>query len=178
MNGTGEAAQDPTPPRDPAAPGPEPLRFYGTTWVDHSGGYALRRTGLALGAFAAAAAGAFVLRFAYQGLALAEVGSLVNTLLVVAFAVCTSLAFTRTWSSYTRRSGPRGDTPGASPTQGLKLIGFLGILLAYGLRTLVEAPGEKLLRAEYEQALARYERRRTTRTGNPAARAKRAKRRR
>ncbi|MBW1603396.1 hypothetical protein JJV70_15050 [Streptomyces sp. JJ66] len=165
--------------RDPHAPQPEPIRFYGTTWLDHSGGYAARRAGLALGAFAAATAGLFVLRFAYEGLAIAQVGSLVNLLLVLAFALCTSLAFTRTWTSYTRRpERPAEASPGASPTQGLKLIGFLGILLAYGLRSLIEAPGEKLLRAEHEQALARYTRRRTTRTGNPAARRPRPKRKR
>jgi hypothetical protein len=52
----------------------------------------------------------------------------------------------------------------------LRIIGFIGVLLAYALRTCTEAPGEKLRRAEYEEARARHERLRTARTGNPAGR--------
>ncbi|WP_431783078.1 hypothetical protein [Streptomyces chumphonensis] len=163
------------PATDPDAPRPAPLRFYGTTWVDHSGGYALRRAGLALGALGAAAAGAAVLVLAYQGLTIAAVGGLVNLLVLAAFALCSALAFVRTWSGYLRR--PEGDDPVAS-SQGLRFIGFLGVLLAYAARTLVEAPGEQLHRAEYERAVARHERRRTTRTGNPAARRRSSRRRR
>ncbi|MEE1931419.1 hypothetical protein V1J52_25190 [Streptomyces sp. TRM 70351] len=164
-----DAPQAPAAPQRDGAPEPEPIRFYGTTWLDHSGGYAARRAALALGAFASAAAGVLVLRFAYEGLTIAEVGSLVNLLIVLAFALCSSLAFTRTWSGYLRRpAAPGAEGPGG--TQGVRLIGFLGILLAYGVRSLVEAPGEKLHRAEYETAVARHERRRTARTGNPAGR--------
>ncbi|MBW1599285.1 hypothetical protein [Streptomyces sp. JJ38] len=152
------------------------MRFYGTTWVDRSGGYAARRAGLALAAFSAAALGVLVLRLAHEGLALAETGGLINILLIVAFAMCSSLAFSRTWAGYTRRpERPEGHGPGATASaapssQGIKLIGFLGVLLAYGVRSLVEAPGERLHRTEYEQAVALYERRRGARTGNPAAR--------
>ncbi|WP_443072801.1 hypothetical protein [Streptomyces sp. WMMC897] len=159
-----------------SGPAPEPIRFYGTSWVDHSGGYAARRAGLALGAFAAAALGVLVLRLAHEGLALAETGGLINILLIVAFAMCSSLAFSRTWAGYTRRpERPEDRDPGttgsAAPgSQGIKLIGFLGVLLAYGVRSLVEAPGERLHRTEYEQAVSRYQRRRGARTGNPAAR--------
>ncbi|ARZ68634.1 hypothetical protein M1P56_31730 [Streptomyces sp. HU2014] len=154
-----------------AGPQPEPIRFFGTTWVNHDGGYALRRVGAGLGALAAAAAGAFVLRFGYEGLAVAEVGSLVNMLVVVAFAVCSALAFRRTWERFTGRSAGPADPAAERSTQSMMMIGFIGSLLAYALRTLTEAPGEKLRREEYEEAAARYERRRTTRTGNPAAKA-------
>lgn len=149
-------------------PVPEHLRFYGTTWVDHSGGYALRRAGLTLGALVAAAAGAFVLRFAYEGVAVAEIGSWATVLLVVAFAVCSALAFSRTLTSYTRRPGAR-DAAAESSMRSIRVIGFVGVLVAYALRSLVEAPGEKLLRGEYEEELARHERRRAARTRNPAA---------
>ena len=37
-------------------PQPEPIRFFGTTWVDHDGGYGLRRVGVAVGSLAAAVA--------------------------------------------------------------------------------------------------------------------------
>ncbi|NEE46548.1 hypothetical protein G3M55_18235, partial [Streptomyces sp. SID8455] len=67
----------PAPPGTPAGPQPEPIRFFGTTWVDHDGGYGLRRAGVAVGSLATAVAACFVLRFAYQGLEIAEVGSLV-----------------------------------------------------------------------------------------------------
>ncbi|RST07602.1 hypothetical protein E2C00_31940 [Streptomyces sp. WAC05374] len=154
----------------PAGPQPEPIRFFGTTWVGHDGGYGLRRAGVAAGSLAAAVAGAFVLRFAYQGLAIAEVGGFVNTLVVVMFAVCTAIAFSRTWQGFTRRPA---DPSREDALRSLKAIGFIGSLLAYFLRSLTEAPGEKLLRSEYETARAQYEKRRSTRTGNPAARAKR-----
>jgi hypothetical protein len=40
------------------------------------------------------------------------------------------------------------------------LIGSVGALLAYFLRSLVEAPGEGVKRAVYDQARMQYERRR------------------
>ncbi|MER7050203.1 hypothetical protein [Streptomyces jumonjinensis] len=149
-------------------PRPEPIRFFGTTWVDRDGGYGLRRAGVAAGALAAAVAGCLVLRFAYQGLVIAEVGGFLNTLVIVMFAICSAIAFRKTWESFTRR--PTG-TVGPDALRSLKMIGFVGVLLAYAVRALAEAPGEKLHRTEYEKASARYERRRTTRAGNPAARA-------
>ncbi|MER7396987.1 hypothetical protein ABT381_15935 [Streptomyces sp. NPDC000151] len=162
---------------EPAGPEPVAIRFFGTTWVHHDGGYALRRAGVALGALVLAALGAFVLRFAFEGLAVAEVGSLVNVLIVVCFAVCSVLAFRRTWEGFVRRREPAADRAagrdisGAEKSaQSLMLIGFIGSLLAYFCRALVEAPGEKLHRAEYEAARERHARRRTARTGNPAAR--------
>ncbi|MBB1254502.1 hypothetical protein [Streptomyces alkaliterrae] len=162
---------DATPER--RLPAPEPIRFYGTTWVDHSGGYRLRRAGLALAAFAAAAAGALLLRFAYQGLEIAEVGTVLNLLVVLAFAACSSIAFSKTWGAYTKpRRVPRDQREESAERSlaSVRMIGFIGVLLAYGIRTLVEAPGEKLRRAEHEEAVRLHERRRSARTGNPAAR--------
>ncbi|MCP3822350.1 hypothetical protein NLX86_30975 [Streptomyces sp. A3M-1-3] len=153
----------------PAGPQPEAIRFFGTTWVGHDGGYGLRRAGVAVGTLAAAVAGCFVLRFAYQGLEIAEVGSFVNLLVVMMFAVCSAIAFRKTWEGFTRRPA---DTAAEASLRSLKMIGFVGSLLAYFFRSLVEAPGEKLRRAEYEQAITQYERRRGSRTGNPATRKK------
>ncbi|MEU2086861.1 hypothetical protein ABZ569_33955 [Streptomyces albus] len=158
-------------PQTPGAPAPEPLRFYGTTWVDHSGGYVVRRVALGLGAVLAAVAGAFVLRFAYQGVVVADIGSWASILLVAAFAVCSALAFARTLTSYTRRPDER-EAAAESSMHSIRVIGFIGVLLAYALRTCVEAPGERLHRAEYEAAVARHERQRRSRTGNPAVRKK------
>ncbi|MFC9736149.1 hypothetical protein ACFWGM_23095 [Streptomyces roseolus] len=150
-------------------PRPEEIRFFGTTWVDHGAHYGLRRAGLAVGALAAAVAGAFVLRFAYEGLQVAAVGGLVNTLVVLMFAICSAIAFAKTWEGFGRRPA---DQAREDSLRSLKAIGFIGTLLAYALRCLVEAPGEKLRRAEYETARARHEKRRGARTGNPAARKK------
>ncbi len=136
---------------DDAGPRPEPIRFFGTTWVDRDGGYGLRRAAVALGSLVAAAAGAFVLRFAYQGIAVAS-GAVVRLLFVLALAICTALAFRRTWEGFGRRT----DAPAEG--RSLMLIGFVGSLLAYFVRSLTEAPGERLRRAEYQAALERHER--------------------
>ncbi|MGW8768014.1 hypothetical protein ACWGN5_36675 [Streptomyces sp. NPDC055815] len=150
-------------------PQPEEIRFFGTTWVDHSGHYALRRAGLAAAALAAAVAACFVLRFAYEGLQIADVGGIVNTLVVLMFAVCSAIAFAKTWEGFVRRPA---DPAREESLRSLKAIGFIGALLAYAARCFVEAPGEKLHRTEYETAAAQYEKRRNTRTGNPATRKK------
>lgn len=153
----------------PTAPGPqpEPIRFFGTTWVDHDGGYGLRRAGVAVGSLAAAVAACFVLRFAYQGLEIAEVGSLIGMLVIAMFSICSAIAFRKTWEGF----GARPKDPAREDNlRGLKSIGFIGSLLAYFVRSLTEAPGEKLRRTEYEKARVQFEKRRSTRTGNPAAR--------
>jgi hypothetical protein len=151
-------------------PEPEPIRFYGTTWVDHSGGYHLRRAGLGLGALLLAAGGAYVLRLVYEGSTFGD-GGVVGVLLVVALGLSSSMAFSRTFTDYTRDpDDARSDDAAMRP---IKMVGFLGVLLAYAARSLVEAPGEKRLRAGYDRAVARYERRdaaRAARRGNPAAR--------
>ncbi|MFI0503082.1 EamA/RhaT family transporter [Streptomyces albogriseolus] len=156
-------------PATPAGPQPEPLRFFGTTWVEHSRGYAVRRLGVAVGSLAAAAAASFVLRFAYQGLQIAAVGGFVSLLVLVMFAVCSALAFGHTWSAFSTRPDPGRQ----SSLRGLLSIGFIGSLLAYFFRSLTEAPGEKLHRAEYEKAREEYDRRITRRSGNPARKRRR-----
>nr|WP_202482711.1 DMT family transporter [Streptomyces coelicoflavus] len=156
-------------PDTQAGPRPEPLRFYGTTWVHHDDGYTARRAGLAVGSLAVAAAACFVLRLAYQGLQIADIGSFVSLLMIVMFAVCSALAFRHTWSAFTRRPDPDRQ----ASLRGLLAIGFVGSLLAYFLRTFTEAPGEKLHRAEYEKAREEYERRTTRRTGNPSKKRRR-----
>ncbi|GHB00757.1 MULTISPECIES: hypothetical protein [Streptomyces] len=171
MSENSEASGTPsgsTPPGGTApGPQPEPLRFFGTTWVDHDGGYGLRRAGASVGSLAAAVAACFVLRFAYEGLEIADVGGLVGMLVVLMFAVCSAIAFRRTWEGFGRRPS---DPSREDSLRGLKSIGFIGSLLAYFFRSLIEAPGEKLRRTEYETALAQYVKRRSARTGNPAAR--------
>lgn len=150
-----------------SGPQPEPIRFFGTTWVARNGGYGLRRAAVAAGSLVAAVAGCLVLRFAYQGLAIADVGGFVNMLVIVMFAICSAIAFRKTWEGFTRR--PTGSATEDS-LRSLKAIGFVGSLLAYFFRSLTEAPGEKLRREEYETARSQYEKRRGARTGNPAAR--------
>lgn len=147
-------------------PRPEPLRFFGTTWVNHDGGYTLRRIGVSIGSLAAAVAACLVLRFAYQGLQLADSGSFVTLLIVVMFAVCSALAFGHTWEGFNKRPDP--DRRAA--LRGLLTIGFVGSLFAYFFRSLIEAPGEKLHREEYRRAREQYERRIARRSGNPAKR--------
>ncbi|TFE55205.1 hypothetical protein E3E14_06830 [Streptomyces sp. ICN441] len=156
-------------PRPGAGPKPEEIRFFGTTWVDHDGGYGLRRVAVAAGSLLAAVAGCLVLRFAYQGLETARVGGFVDLLVIVTFSVCSAVAFRKTWEGFSRRPA---DPAREESLRSLRMIGFIGVLLAYFLRSLAEAPGEKLRRGEYETALARYEKRHGARTGNPAARRK------
>lgn len=145
-------------------PQPEPLRFFGTTWVGHDNGYGARRAGVAAGSLLAAAAGCFVLRFAYEGMAIADVGTFVNFLVLIMFSICSAIAFRRTWEGFTRRHDPASQ----SSMRGLLTIGFVGVLLAYFFRSLTEAPGEQLHREEYEAAREQYAKRTSRRTGNPS----------
>jgi hypothetical protein len=150
-------------PAGSTGPRPEPIRFFGTTWVEHEGGYAARRTAAAVGSLAAAAASCLVLRLAYQGLQIAAIGGFVTLLMVVMFAICSAMAFRHTWDGFTRRPDPDRQ----ASLRGLLTIGFVGSLLAYFFRCLTEAPGEKLHREEYEEARKQYEKRTTRRSGNP-----------
>lgn len=160
---------------DDDRPLPQPIRFYGTTWLDHTGGYGLRRAGLGLGALVLAALGAFALRLAYGGFAVAEVGQWVRVLLVLMFAICSSIGFSRTLARFGRRPQTEEDEARERSMRSFMFVGFVGVLLAYAVRTLIEAPGEKLHRTEYREALERYERRRRSRTRNPAKRKRRKK---
>ncbi|MEU5248245.1 EamA/RhaT family transporter [Streptomyces asoensis] len=179
----GTPAAEPAEPRAEAAaagraeapgtgPRPEPLRFFGTTWVDHDPGlqgYAARRAAAAVGSLGAVVGSCFVLRFAYQGIAIAGLGGFVTLLVVVMFTICTALAFRHTWESFAKRPDPDRQ----ASLRGLLAVGFVGSLLAYFFRTFTEAPGEKLHRAEQEAALRQYERRSTRRTGNPSKKRRR-----
>lgn len=154
-------------PAVPTGPEPEPIRFFGTTWVNHDGGYGARRAGVGLGALVLAVISAFLLRFSYEGLEIGNVGAFLSISVVVLFAIASAIAFVKTWESFSRRQPPSSDE---TALKGLKAIGFIGSLIAYFLRCFVEAPGEKLRRTEYERATAEFARRRGARTGNPAAR--------
>ncbi|MFI1710978.1 EamA/RhaT family transporter [Streptomyces griseoruber] len=168
------ATQD-TPADRPGAPGatsgprPEPLRFFGTTWVEHDRGYTARRVAVAAGALAATVASCLVLRFAYEGLAIAETGSFVTLLVVVMFTICSALAFRTTWDGFAKRPDPDRQ----ASLRGLLAIGFVGSLAAYFFRALTEAPGERLHREEYETALKQHEKRSERRTGNPSKKRRR-----
>ncbi|MFF9771437.1 EamA/RhaT family transporter [Streptomyces sp. NPDC053086] len=158
---------------DGAVPGggprPEPLRFFGTSWVHHDNGYAARRAGVAVGSLAAAAGSCLVLRFAFDGIRIAGTGSFVTVLIVAMFAICSALAFRNTWEGFGKRHDPQRQ----ASLRGLLAIGFVGSLLAYFFRSLTEAPGEKLHRAEHEKAREAHERRATRRTGNPSKKKRR-----
>ncbi|MFF4981009.1 EamA/RhaT family transporter [Streptomyces sp. NPDC001046] len=163
------SAETGTPAPGPA-PHPEPLRFFGTSWVNHDDGYTARRIAVAAGSLVTAAASCLVLRLAYQGLQIAAIGSFVTLLTTAMFAICSAMAFRHTWEGFTRRQDPDRQ----ASLRGLLTIGFVGSLLAYFFRSLTEAPGEKLYRAEYEEARRRHEKRATRRTGNPSKKRRRA----
>jgi hypothetical protein len=133
-------------------PEPEPIRFFGTTWVHRDGGYGWRRAGLAAGALAAAALGAAAVGYSLAGVLAATSGPAMPFLVVIGFGACSVLAFHHTWASFTRRRRPQGVDPEAA--RGLYALGFIGIALAYFVRALYEAPGERLHRAEYEERTA------------------------
>ncbi|MFG2962899.1 EamA/RhaT family transporter [Streptomyces sp. NPDC048288] len=153
-----------TPAGSTGGPRPEPLRFFGTSWVDHDDRYTARRIGVAAGSLAAAVVSCLVLRLAYEGVQLADTGSFVTVLVVAMFAICSALAFRNTWESF----GKCPDPDRQASLRGLLAIGFVGSLLAYFFRSLVEAPGEKLHRAEYQTAVQEHERRSTRRSGDPS----------
>ena len=150
-------------------PRPEPIRFFGTTWVNHDNGYALRRVGAATGSLAATVASCLILRFAYEGLQIADTGSFVSVLVMAMFAICSALAFRNAWDGF----GKHPDPDRQASLRGLLAIGFVGSLLAYFFRSLMEAPGEILHREEYETALREYEMRSARRTGNPSKKKRR-----
>ncbi|MFI6375281.1 EamA/RhaT family transporter [Streptomyces sp. NPDC050546] len=155
------SAENGTPPPGPT---PDPIRFFGTTWLNHDNGYTPRRIAVAIGSLVTAAAACLVLRLAYQGLQIAAIGGFVSLLMIVMFAICSAMAFRHTWDGFTRRPDPDRQ----ASLRGLLAIGFVGSLLAYFFRSLTEAPGEKLHRGEYEAARKRHEKSTTRRSGNPS----------
>jgi amino acid transporter len=166
-NGTPDTpAGSPAASAESGGPRPEPLRFFGTTWVAHDDGYLFRRIGVAVGSLAAVIVSCLVLRFAYQGLQIADIGSFVTVLVVVMFAISSAMAFGHSWEGF----GKRADTDRTANLRGLLAIGFVGTLAAYFVRSLIEAPGEKLHREAYETARKQYERR----SRNPAKKRRRS----
>lgn len=152
-------------------PQPDPIRFYGTSWVDHSRGYGARRFALGLGASLLAALGVLGLKLGYNGLTLSQSASWLRILVIVAFAGCTAMAFTRAMSGWTR---PRAAGEDEAAFRSIKIIGFVGILLAYALRSAVEAPGERMRRMDHEAAVEAYERLTSKRSRNPSRKGSRA----
>ncbi|MCX4748302.1 hypothetical protein OG455_22770 [Kitasatospora sp. NBC_01287] len=158
---------------DRSTPAPEPIRFFGTTWVDRGAAYRLRRVAVSLGALATTAAGALVLRFAVSGVQLSKAGGLVNWLLVAAIAICSCLAALRTWKLLAEgRDALEGWMAEDKSLGAVWLIGCVGSAAAYFVRSLVEAPGEAVQRAAWERAAARHEKRGASRAGRPAKRRK------
>ncbi|MEV7023212.1 EamA/RhaT family transporter [Kitasatospora sp. NPDC093558] len=167
-------AQDPAGTPDPAAPRPEPIRWFGTSWVHRDHGYWARRVAVSAGSLVTAAAAAFVLRLAVEGVALSAQGGFLNTLLVLAVAVCSLLAALRTWKVFAEgRDGLTGWMAEDRSLGAVWMIGGVGSLLAYFLRSLTEAPGEGVLRARYERAVEQYEKRRAGRGGRPGGKRRR-----
>ncbi|MGW4893024.1 hypothetical protein ACWEQL_12295 [Kitasatospora sp. NPDC004240] len=155
-------------PGPSGAPEPEPIRWFGTSWVERGGDYRLRRVLVPVGALLATAAGAFLLRLAVGGVQLSEAGGFVDGLLIAAVAICSCLAGLRTWKVFTEGKEQLTGWMAEDKSLGaVWLIGGVGALFAYFLRSLTEAPGESLKRAAYDRALARHGRRRTGRGGRP-----------
>ena len=92
--------------------------------------------------------------------------SSLTSAMVGAIAICTALAFRRTRGGFVRRPDPDAS---ADTARGLMLIGFIGSLLAYFVRSLRGATAEQLHRAEYESAPKEYKRKPRTRGALPNA---------
>lgn len=139
---------------DDREPSPEPIRFFGTTWVTHDTGYWLRRVAVSLGALAATVAGALLMGLGVQGVFVAKSGSLVNVLLVGAVLVCTAVAAVRAWNVFTKGKASLTGWMAEDRSVGPMLaIGFVGALAVYFLRSLAEAPGEAEKRAGHARPL-------------------------
>ncbi|MEU6238337.1 hypothetical protein, partial [Kitasatospora sp. NPDC047058] len=136
-------------PKTAGAPGPEPIRWFGTSWVGRGSDYWTRRVVVPLGALLATAAGAFVLRLAVDGVRLSDNGGFVNGLLLAAVAVCSCLAGLRNWKLLAEgRDQLTGWMAEDKSLGAVWLIGGVGALFAYFLRSLTEAPGEAVKRAD------------------------------
>ncbi|MGF1429669.1 hypothetical protein [Kitasatospora sp. LaBMicrA B282] len=160
--------------QDSTTPAPEPIRFFGTTWVDRGGAYWLRRAAVSLGAFLTVVAGGFVLQFAVGGVQMSKAGGLVNVLLLGAIAICSCLAALRTWKILAEgRDSLEGWMAEDKSLGAVWLIGCVGAAAAYFFRSLTEAPGEGVRRAALERATVRHAKREATRAGRPGKRKKR-----
>ncbi|WP_224281185.1 EamA/RhaT family transporter [Streptomyces sp. LS1784] len=161
-------------PASAGTPEPEPIRFFGTTWLNRDNGYWLRRVGVSAGALAATAAAVLVLRFGVEGVALSDSGGFVNGLLTAAIVVCSMMAVRRTWKVLTEGKDRLTGWMAEDTSLGaVWLIGGAGSLAAYFVRSLVEAPGEGVKRAAYQRAVEQHGKRRAGRSGGPGAKRKR-----
>ncbi|WP_406199869.1 hypothetical protein OH807_18050 [Kitasatospora sp. NBC_01560] len=163
----------PAPAPEPAgAPEPEPIRWFGTSWVARGGDYWTRRILVPIGALIATAAGAFLVRLAVDGVRLSDNGGFVNGLLLAAIAICSCLSGLRNWKLLTEGRDELTGWMAEDKSLGVVwIVGGVGALFAYFLRSLTEAPGEAVKRAGYERAAAAYGRRRAVRSGRPDTRA-------
>ncbi|MFC9329687.1 hypothetical protein [Kitasatospora sp. NPDC057015] len=153
------------------APEPAAIRWFGTSWVARGSDYRRRRVLVPVGALLAAAAGALLLRFGVEGVRMSDAGTLVDGLLVAAIAICSCLAALRTWKLLSEgRDALTGWMAEDKSLGAVWIIGGVGSLLAYFARSLVEAPGEAVERARYQQAAERYERRQAGRSRRPDTR--------
>ncbi|GAA2122909.1 membrane protein [Kitasatospora saccharophila] len=152
------------------APVPPPIRWFGTTWVQRGTGYWLRRAAVSTGALAATAAGALLLRLGVSGVRMSEAGPL-TMLLSLAVGLCSALAGLRNWKILTEgKDALTGWMAEEKQLAGVWLVGCTGALAAYFARSLVEAPGEGLKRAAYDQETAVWHRRRASRAEREARR--------
>ncbi|WP_329565070.1 hypothetical protein [Kitasatospora sp. NBC_01266] len=159
---------------DRTAPAPEPIRYFGTSWVERGADYWLRRVAVSLGALVTTVAGVLVLRFAVGGVQMSKAGGFVNWLLLAAIAVCSCLAALRSWKVLTEgRDSLDGWMAEDKSLGAVWLIGCVGAVAAYFVRSLVEAPGEGVKRAAWEREAARHEKRKASRAGRPDKRKKR-----
>ncbi|MFC8720025.1 hypothetical protein [Kitasatospora sp. NPDC057198] len=155
------------------APAPQPIRWFGTTWVQRGTGYWLRRAAVSAGALAATAAGALLLRLGVSGVRISGAAPL-TLLLMLAIGVCCALAGLRNWKILTEgRDSLTGWMAEEKQLAGVWLVGSTGALAAYFARSLVEAPGEGLKRAVYDQESAVWHRRRAARAEREARKAAR-----
>ncbi|QKW20118.1 hypothetical protein HUT16_14535 [Kitasatospora sp. NA04385] len=155
------------------APAPQPIRWFGTTWVDRGTGYWLRRAAVSLGALAATAAGALLLRLGVSGVRISEAAPL-SVLLMLAIGVCSALAGLRNWKILTEgKDSLTGWAAEEKQLAGVWLVGFAGALAVYFARSLVEAPGEGLKRAVHDQETATWLRRSAARAERDARKAAR-----
>ncbi|SEL42148.1 hypothetical protein [Streptacidiphilus jiangxiensis] len=157
------------------------LRWFGTTWVDRGPDYWLRRVAVSVGALVAAVAGGFLMRLAVQGVIIAKTGSFIEIVLILAIAVCSCVGALRTWNVLTQGkeslSGWMADDKSISVMLIVGFVGFVGSLVAYFLRSLVEAPGEGVARTRYELAVAAAARRKAAPKAGAKAGAKARRRR-
>ncbi|WP_037574835.1 hypothetical protein [Phaeacidiphilus oryzae] len=164
-------AQSPVPAD--GSPQPEPLRWFGVSWAARGGEYWARRVAVAVGALVALVAGGLLMRLGVQGVFLAGSGTIVDVLLVLAVAICSLAAAARTWRLLSvGKDALTGWMADEGQLRVMLVIGFVGSLAAYFVRSLFEAPGEGAARARWDAAKTRATLARTRPKGGGAKRRK------